>query len=199
MVQINFARKIVDVKVVYYGPGPSGKTTNLEALHEQAARARCGELTSINTNGESTLYFDYMPLNVGSVAGLETHFQLYTVPGQECYNSTRKLVLEGVDGLVFVADSSAAMLNENLESLHNLVENLNEYGKSLERIPLVIQWNKRDLPDALPVEDLEALINPTQVPTVEAVAKSGQGVSPTLKALANAVLKNVANDAAEER
>ena len=198
MVQINFARKIVDVKVVYYGPGPSGKTTNLEALHDQAVRAS-GKLTSINTNGESTLFFDYMPLNVGTVAGLETHFQLYTVPGQDCFNSTRKLVLEGVDGLVFVADSSAAMLNENLESLHNLAENLDEYGKSLERIPLVIQWNKRDLPDALPVEELEALINPTAVPTVEAVAKSGQGVSPTLKALANALLKHVASEAPDER
>ena len=145
-----------------------------------------GELTSISTDGDRTLFFDFMPLDLGTVAGMRTCFQLYTVPGQVYYNSTRKLVLQGVDGVVFVADSSAAMVEENLESLRNLEENLNEYGKSLATLPLVIQYNKRDLPDALPVEELNAQLNPHGAPCFEAIANTGQGVFPTLKALAAA-------------
>ncbi len=194
MVQINFARETVDLKVVYYGPGMSGKTTNLEAVHQQAPDANCGELTTISTDGDRTLFFDYMPLSLGTVAGMKTLFQLYTVPGQVYYNSTRKLVLQGVDGVIFVADSSASMLDQNLDALRNLEENLNEYGKSLAQVPLVIQWNKRDLPDAVPVEELEKVINPNNVPTFEAIANTGQGVSPTLKARAALVLKNVMNE-----
>jgi signal recognition particle receptor subunit beta len=196
MVQINFAQKTVNVKVVYYGPGMSGKTTNLEIVHQRAPEANHGELTSISTDGDRTLFFDYMPLNLGTVAGMRTCFQLYTVPGQVYYNSTRKLVLQGVDGVIFVADSSASMMSQNLDSLRNLEENLNEYGKSLSQIPMVIQWNKRDVPDALPVEELERTINSFKVPTFEGMANTGQGVFPTLKAVAALVLKSIMNESA---
>ncbi len=191
MVQINFAQKQVNAKVVYYGPGMSGKTTNLEIVHQRAPDQNKGDLTSISTDGDRTLFFDFMPLDLGTVAGMRTCFQIYTVPGQVYYNSTRKLVLQGVDGVVFVADSSAAMREENFESLRNLEENLNEYGKSLATMPHVIQFNKRDLPDALPVEELNALYNLHNAPVFEAVAKSGQGVFPTLKALAASVLESI--------
>src|SRR6187397_750287 len=142
MVQINFALREVNCKIVYYGPGMSGKTTNLEIVHKKAPEANKGELTSIATEGDRTLFFDFMPLDLGTIAGMRTRFQLYTVPGQVYYNSTRKLVLQGVDGIVFVADSSAAMVEENLESMRNLEQNLAEYGKSLANLPLIIQYNK---------------------------------------------------------
>src|SRR5688500_13407883 len=191
MVQINFAQKQVNAKVVYYGPGMSGKTTNLEIVHQRAPEQNKGDLTSISTDGDRTLFFDFMPLDLGTVAGMRTCFQIYTVPGQVYYNSTRKLVLQGVDGVVFVADSSAAMKEENFESLRNLEENLNEYGKSLASLPHVIQFNKRDLPDALPVDELNALYNVHNAPFFEAIARSGQGVFPTLKALAARVLESI--------
>jgi mutual gliding-motility protein MglA len=191
MVQINFAQKTVNVKVVYYGPGMSGKTTNLEVVHQRAPASNRGELTSISTDGDRTLFFDYMPLELGTVAGMRTCFQVYTVPGQVYYNSTRKLVLQGVDGVIFIADSSAAMLDQNLESLRNLEENLNEYGKSLASMPHVIQWNKRDLPDAMSVEELERHLNHHGAETFEGIANTGQGVFPTLKAMAAVVLKSI--------
>jgi len=198
MVQINFAQKSVNLKIVYYGPGMSGKTTNLEVIHQRAPEGNRGDLTSISTDGDRTLFFDYMPLDLGTVAGMRTAFQLYTVPGQVYYNSTRKLVLQGVDGIIFVADSSASMINQNLESLRNLEENLNEYGKSLSTLPHVIQLNKRDLPDAMPVEELARVMNPHNAPLFEAVANTGQGVFPTLKALAANVLKNIMNESGQK-
>jgi len=191
MVQINFAQKQVNAKIVYYGPGMSGKTTNLEIVHQRAPQPNRGELTSISTDGDRTLFFDFMPLDLGTVAGMRTCFQIYTVPGQVYYNSTRKLVLQGVDGVVFVADSSAAMKDENLESMKNLEQNLNEYGKSLATMPLIIQYNKRDLPDAMPLAELNALLNPHNAPHFEAIANTGQGVFPTLKALAARVLDTI--------
>jgi signal recognition particle receptor subunit beta len=191
MVQINFGERQVTAKIVYYGPGMSGKTTNIEVVHQKAPPGNRGELTSISTDGDRTLFFDFMPLDLGTVAGLKTSFQIYTVPGQVYYNSTRKLVLQGVDGVVFVADSSATMVEENLESLRNLEQNLAEYGKDAAEIPLVIQYNKRDLPDALPFEELERLLNPRGVPSFEAVANTGQGVFPTLKALASIVIQSI--------
>ncbi|MEZ6014198.1 MAG: GTPase domain-containing protein [Planctomycetota bacterium] len=191
MVQINFAQKSVTVKIVYYGPGMSGKTTNLEIVHQRAPESNKGDLTSISTDGDRTLFFDFMPLDLGTVGGMRTQFQIYTVPGQVYYNSTRKLVLQGVDGVIFVADSSASMVEENLESLRNLEENLAEYGKNIDEIPLIIQYNKRDLPDALPVEQLEASLNRWGAPTYEAIANTGQGVFPTLKALAAKVLDTI--------
>ena len=195
MVQINFAQKSVNVKIVYYGPGMSGKTTNLEVVHQRAPKDNRGDLTSISTDGDRTLFFDYMPLDLGTVAGMRTCFQVYTVPGQVYYNSTRKLVLQGVDGVIFVADSAPSMLEQNLESLRNLEENLNEYGKSLATLPHVIQWNKRDLPDAMSVEELDRLLNLHKATTFEAVANTGQGVFPTLKSLAALVLRTVMQEA----
>ena len=191
MVQINFAQKQVNAKIVYYGPGMSGKTTNLEIVHQRAPAPNKGDLTSISTDGDRTLFFDFMPLDLGTVAGMRTCFQIYTVPGQVYYNSTRKLVLQGVDGVVFVADSSAAMVEENLESLRNLEQNLNEYGKSISSMAVIIQYNKRDLPDALPVDELNRLLNPHGCPFYEAIANTGQGVFPTLKAMAARVLETL--------
>ncbi len=191
MVQINFAQKQVNAKVVYYGPGMSGKTTNLEVVHQRAPEENRGELTSISTDGDRTLFFDFMPLDLGTVAGMKTCFQIYTVPGQVYYNSTRKLVLQGVDGVIFIADSSASMVEENLESLRNLEANMLEYGRSLDDLPMVIQYNKRDLTDALSLEVLEEKLNPRGVPSFEATAHTGQGVFPTLKALAASVLENI--------
>jgi len=191
MVQINFAQKQVNAKIVFYGPGMSGKTTNLEIIHQRAPAPNKGDLTSISTDGDRTLFFDFMPLDLGTVSGMRTCFQIYTVPGQVYYNSTRKLVLQGVDGVVFVADSSAAMVEANLESLRNLEQNLAEYGKSLSSMPIVIQYNKRDLPDAMSVEELNNLLNPMGFPWFEAVAAKGQGVFPTLKGLAAKVLESI--------
>lgn len=191
MVQINFAHKEIQCKIVYYGPGMSGKTTNLELVHEKTPGEARGELTSIATTGERTLYFDYMPLDLGSIAGIRTKFQLYTVPGQIYYKSTRRLVLQGVDGIVFVADSSAAKLEENRESMRDLEENLREMGRAVSDLPIIIQYNKRDLPDAMTVEELQKQVNVHNFPYFEAVAPSGQGVFPTLKALAALVLESV--------
>jgi signal recognition particle receptor subunit beta len=191
MVQINFALKEVNCKIVYYGPGMSGKTTNLEIVHLKAPETHKGELTSIATEGDRTLFFDFMPLDLGTIAGMRTKFQLYTVPGQVYYNSTRKLVLQGVDGVIFVADSQPEKIEENLESLENLRTNLAEYGKKLEEIPIVIQYNKRDLPGVLSVEKLNEKVNPLGLPYFEAVATTGEGVFPTLKALSAMVLESL--------
>lgn len=191
MVQINFALKEVNCKVVFYGPGMSGKTTNLEIVHQKAPEENKGELTSISTDGDRTLFFDFMPLDLGNVAGMRTKFQLYTVPGQVYYNSTRKLVLQGVDGVIFVADSDPEKMDENIESYANLIENLTEYGKDVRELPHVIQYNKRDLPTAMPVAEMDKRLNKFGVPTFEAVAYTGEGVFPTLKTLAAMVLESI--------
>jgi signal recognition particle receptor subunit beta len=191
MVQINFALKEVNCKVVFYGPGMSGKTTNLEIVHQKAPEENKGELTSISTDGDRTLFFDFMPLDLGNVAGMRTKFQLYTVPGQVYYNATRKLVLQGVDGVIFVADSDPEKIDENIESYANLIENLAEYGKDIRELPHVIQYNKRDLPNAMPVAELDKRLNKFGVPTFEAVAYTGEGVFPTLKTLAAMVLESI--------
>jgi len=191
MVQINFALKEVNCKVVFYGPGMSGKTTNLEIVHQKAPEENKGELTSISTDGDRTLFFDFMPLDLGNVAGMRTKFQLYTVPGQVYYNSTRKLVLQGVDGVIFVADSDPDKMDENVESYSNLIENLAEYGKDIRELPHVIQYNKRDLPNALSVAEIDKIMNKFGVPTFEAVAYTGEGVFPTLKTLAAMVLESI--------
>ena len=194
MVQINFALKEVNCKIVYYGPGMSGKTTNLEVVHRKAPIANKGELTSIATEGDRTLFFDFMPLDLGNIAGMRTKFQLYTVPGQVYYNSTRKLVLQGVDGVIFVADSQVGTMDENLESLENLRNNLAEYGKDLNQIPMVLQYNKRDLPNVMDMESMHAKMNPRKLPVFEAVATTGEGVFPTLKALSAMVLESLSKE-----
>ena len=181
MVQINFGQREVSCKIVFYGPGMSGKTTNLEVIHQKAPKQAVGEMVSIATETDRTLYFDFMPMDLGQVAGMHTKFMLYTVPGQIYYNATRKLVLQGVDGIIFVADSDPNKMSENLESLQNLRDNLAEMGLALEDIPLVLQYNKRDLPGAMPVPDMNAQMNPMGVPTFEACARDGRGVFGTLK------------------
>ncbi|MBI3271039.1 MAG: GTPase [Planctomycetes bacterium] len=199
MVQINFARREVNCKIVYYGPGLSGKTTNLEMVHQKAPPTARGQLTSIATEGDRTLFFDFLPLDIGEVAGMRTKFQLYTVPGQTYYNSTRKLVLQGVDGIVFVADSNPERRQENLESFGNLEINLKELNLDLKGTPWVIQFNKRDLPAAMPASLMNQELNKAGVPTFEAVAYKGDGVLPTLKAISAMVLEKLNRDYAPSR
>ena len=191
MVQINFALKEVNCKIVYYGCGLSGKTTNLEVVHSKAPGEHVGELTSIATEGDRTLFFDFLPLDLGQVAGMNTKFQIYTVPGQVYYNSTRKLVLQGADGIVFVADSRRGKMDENIESLQNFEENLREYGMDPQSIPWVMQYNKRDLDDIYTVQELEDKLNSYGVPYYEAVAVTGEGVFPTLKKVSSMVLESL--------
>ncbi|PCJ60510.1 MAG: hypothetical protein COA79_08020 [Planctomycetota bacterium] len=188
MVQINFALKEINCKLVYYGPGRSGKTTNLEQVHKKAPEDSKGDLVSINTETDRTLYFDFLPLNLGKVAGMATKFSLYTVPGQVYYNATRKLVLQGVDGVVFVADSSPHMMDENIESLENMLENLKENGVNMDEVAIVLQYNKRDVDGAFPIEVLDEKLNSQGWPTVEACAFKGEGVFPTLKKLSGIVI-----------
>jgi hypothetical protein len=191
MVQINFARKEINCKIVYYGPGLSGKTTSLEVVHQRTPEGNKGELTSISTDGDRTLFFDFMPLDLGSIAGMQTKFHLYTVPGQVYYNSTRKLVLLGADGIIFVADSSAGRLDDNFQSMENLRQNLAEMGRDINKIPLVVQYNKRDMPNAMAVAEMEAKLNPNGVPSFEASAKTGEGIFQTLKAISALVLEDI--------
>ena len=188
MVQINFAKREVQCKLVYYGPGMSGKTTNLEQIHKLAPQNMRGDMTTIATYEDRTLFFDFMPLDLGMIAGLRTKFQMYTVPGQVYYDSVRKLVLDGSDGVAFVADSGADRMEDNIESLKNLEDNLRAYGYSLESLPWVIQYNKRDLPDAMPLDELQAKLNPKGVPWFESVAFKGEGVMKTLKGLSELVI-----------
>lgn len=194
MVQINFARREVNCKIVFYGPGLSGKTTNLEIIHKKVPAGARGQLTSIATEQDRTLFFDFMPLDLGTVAGMKTKLFLYTVPGQVYYNSTRKLVLQGADGIVFVADSDPNRMPDNLESLKDLEENLKEYGIDMRRIPLVLQFNKRDLPGAMPMAEMNAKLNSYEAPTFEAVAVKGDGVMQTLKGLSKIVIEKLNDD-----
>ena len=187
---VNFKKKEVQLKIVYYGPGMSGKTTNLQVIHRMINPTARGDLTSVATSGERTLFFDFMPLVAQAFEGYETRFQLYTVPGQVIYNLTRRLVLRGVDGRVFVADSQWSKMAENAESLANLADNLALQRERLGDIPCVLQYNKRDVPDATPLHYLEYLLNnrDVQLPTFNAVATTGEGVFETLNMIARLVL-----------
>ncbi|MFC1479129.1 ATP/GTP-binding protein [Planctomycetota bacterium] len=199
MVQINFAQREINCKIVYYGPGLSGKTTTLEVIHQKAPPDHIGEMVSIATESDRTLYFDFLPLNLGTVAGMTTKFQIYTVPGQVYYNATRKLVLKGADGVIFVADSQKDKMDENKESLANLAENLEEHGLDMETVPLVLQYNKRDLDNLCTVEELDAELNPRKVPAFESIANTGQGVFPALKALSKLVINKLNEEHAAVR
>jgi len=188
MASINYASKEISCKIVFYGPGLSGKTTNLQYVHLKIPAQSRGELISLATDQDRTLYFDFLPLDIGKIHGFSTKFQLYTVPGQVYYNATRKLVLRGVDGLVFVADSQNSKMDENLESLQNLADNLGEYGYSTDKIPLVFQYNKRDLSAVNSVEELQQALNPKGCPHFEGIATKGVGVFDTLKCVSKLVL-----------
>lgn len=189
MVSINYSSREVCCKIVYYGPGLSGKTTNLLYVHSKIPSGTRGKMISLATEADRTLYFDFLPINIGTINGFAAKFQLYTVPGQVYYNATRKLVLRGVDGVVFVADSQKDKMDENIESLSNLEENLCEYGYNIQDLPMVIQYNKRDLPGILPVEELNAKLNTKGRPVFEASATIGNGVFDTLKLIIRLVLE----------
>jgi len=188
---INYMAREINCKIVYYGPGLCGKTTNLQYIYERTNPDAKGKMISLATETERTLFFDFLPLSLGEIRGFKTRFHLYTVPGQVFYDASRKLILKGVDGVIFVADSQMERLEANEESVENLRTNLAEQGYSLEKIPYVIQYNKRDLPNALPVEELRPVINPAGVPDFEANARSGMGVFETLKAVSKLVLNEL--------
>ena len=188
MTFINYASREINCKIVYYGPGLCGKTTNLQYIYDSTAAASKGKLISLATETDRTLFFDFMPLELGSVRGFKTRFHLYTVPGQVFYDASRKLILKGVDGVVFVADSQEERMDANIESLYNLEENLEANGYDLKKIPYVLQLNKRDLPNILPAEEMAAELRRNGEPIHEAVASKGTGVFDTLKSVAKQVL-----------
>ncbi|HEX6909493.1 MAG TPA: GTPase domain-containing protein [Longimicrobium sp.] len=191
MSMINYASREINCKIVYYGPGLCGKTTNLEYVYEKVAPNTRGKLISLATETERTLFFDFLPVDLGAIRGFKTRFHLYTVPGQVYYNASRKLILKGVDGVVFVGDSQVERLDANIESMHNLYENLAEYGLDLREVPFVIQYNKRDLPNISSLDELQRELNPNGVPHFEAVAVRGIGVFDTLKAVSKLVIKSL--------
>jgi signal recognition particle receptor subunit beta len=195
MVSINYSSREVCCKIVYYGPGLSGKTTNLLYVHSKVPSDTRGKMISLATEADRTLYFDFLPINIGTINGFAAKFQLYTVPGQVYYNATRKLVLRGVDGVVFVADSQPDKMEENIESLINLEENLREYGYDVNELPMVIQYNKRDLPGVLSVDALNARLNTRGLPHFEASATIGNGVFDTLKLIIKLVLEKAKRSA----
>ncbi len=185
---INYASREINCKIVYYGPGLCGKTTNLQFVYQKTAPEAKGKMISLATETERTLFFDFLPLALGEIRGFKTRFHLYTVPGQVFYDASRKLILKGVDGVVFVADSQEERFDANIESLENLKINLEEQGYQLEKLPFVIQYNKRDLPNVTPLDELRSLLNTTGVPEFEACATTGEGVFETLKSVAKLIL-----------
>jgi len=188
MTFINYAAREINCKIVYYGPGLCGKTTNLQYIYDKSNPEAKGKMISLATETERTLFFDFLPLSLGEIRGFKTRFHLYTVPGQVFYDASRKLILKGVDGVIFVADSQVERMEANIESVENLKQNLSEQGYDLQKIPYVMQWNKRDLPNAAPIEELQKLLNHFNVPAFEACAQKGIGVFETLKANAKLVL-----------
>ena len=185
---INFAAREINCKIVYYGAGLGGKTTNLQVIYQKTADQQKGKMISLATETERTLFFDFLPLDLGSVRGFKTRIHLYTVPGQVFYDASRKLILRGVDGIVFVADSQEQRMDANVEAMDNLMSNLKEHGYEFGKVPYVLQLNKRDLPNILPVETLSKELRKKNEPVVEAVAFQGTGVFETLKEIAKQVL-----------
>jgi signal recognition particle receptor subunit beta len=185
---INYASREINCKIVYYGPGLCGKTTNLQFVYQKTAPEAKGKMISLATETERTLFFDFLPLALGEIRGFKTRFHLYTVPGQVFYDASRKLILKGVDGVVFVADSQEERMDANIESVENLRYNLTEQGYDLDKMPYVVQYNKRDLPGVVSVDELRRELNSTGVPDFEACATSGEGVFETLKAVAKLIL-----------
>jgi signal recognition particle receptor subunit beta len=188
MTFINYAAREINCKLVYYGPGLGGKTTNIKFVYEKTNPTSKGKLISLATETDRTLFFDFLPLDLGEIRGFRTRFHLYTVPGQVFYDASRKLILKGVDGVVFVADSQAARMDANLESLKNLELNLKEQGYDIKTIPYVLQFNKRDLPTATPFDEMKKRLHYKGEPIFEAIANKGTGVFETLKMIAKMVL-----------
>jgi signal recognition particle receptor subunit beta len=188
---INYSSREINCKIVYYGPGLCGKTTNLQYIYSKTNPDLKGKMISLATETERTLFFDFLPLALGQIRGFKTRFHLYTVPGQVFYDASRKLILKGVDGVVFVADSQIERMEANIESLENLAVNLKEQGYEIDKIPYVVQYNKRDLPNAAALEEMQRVLNPNNVPEFEACATTGQGVFETLKAVAKGVLSDL--------
>jgi mutual gliding-motility protein MglA len=191
MATINYALREISVKIVYYGTGLCGKTTNLQVIHRKVPTEFKSDMVSLATETDRTLFFDFLPLDLGKIKGFSTKFQLYTVPGQVYYNATRKLVLRGVDGVVFVVDSAPEKIQENIESFKNLEENLAEYGYQRENIPIILQYNKRDIPNAVPVEKLNSMVNKYGLPWNEAIAVQGKGIFESLKMMGKMVIDNL--------
>ena len=185
---INYSSREINCKIVYYGPGLCGKTTNLQYIYRRTNPDQKGKLISLATETERTLFFDFLPLALGDIKGFKIRFHLYTVPGQVFYAASRKLILKGVDGVVFVADSQIERTESNMESIEDLKINLSEQGYELEKLPFAVQYNKRDLPNIVPIEDMNKLVNLKNDPWFEAVAVTGKGVFETLKAVAKQVL-----------
>lgn len=188
---INYHSKEINCKVVYYGPGLSGKTSNIQYIYQKTSSEKKGKLINLRANTERTLFFDFLPLELGKIRGFDTRFHLYSVPGQVFYESSRKIILRGVDGIVFVADSQVDRMEENLKSLQSLEDNLFDRGYDLKKIPIVFQWNKRDLPNIVSTADLNSKLNAYNAPTCEAIARSGEGVFETLKMISKQVLLNI--------
>jgi mutual gliding-motility protein MglA len=188
---VNYNTKEVNCKIVYYGPGLGGKTTNIQYIYQKTAPDSKGKIISLNTENERTLFFDFLPLDLGEIRGFKTRFHLYTVPGQVFYEASRKLILRGVDGIIFVADSQVERMESNIESLRGLEKNLTEQTYDIQKIPLVMQWNKRDLPNISSVEDLQKQLNGYDVPAFNAVAIKGEGVFESLKMVSKLVLMNL--------
>jgi small GTP-binding protein len=198
---VNFTTREITCKIVYYGPGRSGKTSNLQYIYGQVPDDRKGRMVSLATQTDRTLFFDFLPLELGSISGFTTKFQLYTVPGQVYYNATRKLVLQGADGVVFVADSQVRQLDENIESLQNLQANVLEHGIDVRTLPIILQYNKQDLPRELILSqaELDDALNFRAVPSFAADALHGQGVFETLKAVSSEVLRKLSENASPRR
>jgi signal recognition particle receptor subunit beta len=188
---VNHNKKEVNCKIVYYGPGLGGKTTNIQHVYKKTSGENKSQMIKLNTENERTLFFDFLPLELGEIRGYKTRFHLYTVPGQVFYEASRKLILRAVDGLVFVADSQVEKMDANIESLLDLEKNLKEQGYDISKIPLVMQWNKRDLPNIASTEDLEEKLNKWDVESYTACALNGDGVFETLKGLSKKVLMNL--------
>ncbi len=188
---LNKFTKEINCKIVYYGPGLGGKTTNIQYIYQKTSGENKGRMIQLNTQNERTLFFDFLPLDLGEIRGFKTHFHLYSVPGQDFYEASRKLILRGVDGIIFVADSQVERMEANHDSLNGLKAALKEQGYKIEKIPLIFQWNKRDLPNVVPIEELEKQLNFCDAPSFESVATTGEGVFSTLKAVSKHVLMNV--------
>jgi mutual gliding-motility protein MglA len=185
---INYSSREINCKIVFYGPGLCGKTTNLQWIYKKTNPDSKGKMISLATETERTLFFDFLPLALGEIRGFKTRFHLYTVPGQVFYDASRKLILKGVDGVVFVADSQVERMEANIESIENLRINLAEQGYDLDKVPFIVQYNKRDLPNVVPVDEMRKALNPRNAPDFEAVASEGTGVFDTLKAIAKLVI-----------